>query len=135
MFADGAGRRIRTDDLLITNQLLYQLSYAGNKIAPPNLDQLGPERRKVAQSLVRNKGVSSVITPPQTGAPFIPGSGLSVGTIRTVRRLFRFSCLNTRREDQALSSAKARLENQVASRSIAAASPSFRLSARLPYPQ
>ena len=25
----GAGRRIRTDDLLITNQLLYQLSYAG----------------------------------------------------------------------------------------------------------
>ncbi len=28
----GAGSRIRTDDLLITNQLLYQLSYAG-KIA------------------------------------------------------------------------------------------------------
>ena len=26
---DKAGRRIRTDDLLITNQLLYQLSYAG----------------------------------------------------------------------------------------------------------
>jgi hypothetical protein len=26
---EGAGRRIRTDDLLITNQLLYQLSYAG----------------------------------------------------------------------------------------------------------
>src|ERR1041385_5308953 len=26
---DRAGRRIRTDDLLITNQLLYQLSYAG----------------------------------------------------------------------------------------------------------
>jgi hypothetical protein len=26
---NGAGRRIRTDDLLITNQLLYQLSYAG----------------------------------------------------------------------------------------------------------
>ncbi len=24
-----AGSRIRTDDLLITNQLLYQLSYAG----------------------------------------------------------------------------------------------------------
>jgi hypothetical protein len=29
-FIDRAGRRIRTDDLLITNQLLYQLSYAGN---------------------------------------------------------------------------------------------------------
>ena len=27
----GAGRRIRTDDLLITNQLLYQLSYAGTE--------------------------------------------------------------------------------------------------------
>ena len=26
---DGAGGRTRTDDLLITNQLLYQLSYAG----------------------------------------------------------------------------------------------------------
>ena len=25
-----AGNRARTDDLLITNQLLYQLSYAGN---------------------------------------------------------------------------------------------------------
>ena len=28
-FYEGAGRRIRTDDLVITNQLLYQLSYAG----------------------------------------------------------------------------------------------------------
>jgi hypothetical protein len=28
-FIRRAGRRIRTDDLLITNQLLYQLSYAG----------------------------------------------------------------------------------------------------------
>ncbi len=27
---EGAGNRARTDDLLITNQLLYQLSYAGN---------------------------------------------------------------------------------------------------------
>ena len=29
--SEGAGRRIRTDDLLITNQLLYQLSYAGKR--------------------------------------------------------------------------------------------------------
>ena len=29
LFKTGAGRRIRTDDLLITNQLLYQLSYSG----------------------------------------------------------------------------------------------------------
>ena len=28
---EGAGSRIRTDDLLITNQLLYQLSYAGER--------------------------------------------------------------------------------------------------------
>ncbi len=27
----GAGERIRTPDQLITNQLLYQLSYAGSK--------------------------------------------------------------------------------------------------------
>ena len=30
LFKEGAGSRARTDDLLITNQLLYQLSYAGN---------------------------------------------------------------------------------------------------------
>jgi hypothetical protein len=29
----GAGNRARTDDLLITNQLLYQLSYAGKSTA------------------------------------------------------------------------------------------------------
>ena len=28
--SDGAGERIRTSDLLITNQLLYRLSYTGN---------------------------------------------------------------------------------------------------------
>jgi predicted nicotinamide N-methyase len=31
-FNDGAGTRIRTVDLLITSQLLYQLSYAGNVV-------------------------------------------------------------------------------------------------------
>ena len=31
-----AGSRIRTDDLLITNQLLYQLSYAGENAAQTN---------------------------------------------------------------------------------------------------
>ena len=30
LYNRGAGSRIRTDDLLITNQLLYQLSYAGD---------------------------------------------------------------------------------------------------------
>ena len=35
MIYDGAGSRIRTDDLLITNQLLYQLSYAGVYLGKP----------------------------------------------------------------------------------------------------
>ena len=39
----GAGNRVRTDDLLITNQLLYQLSYAGNNA------------RSVTQRAVRDK--------------------------------------------------------------------------------
>ena len=33
---EGAGNRARTDDLLITNQLLYQLSYAGKTSRPQN---------------------------------------------------------------------------------------------------
>jgi hypothetical protein len=33
---EGAGSRIRTDDLLITNQLLYQLSYAGIYLGKPD---------------------------------------------------------------------------------------------------
>ncbi len=44
-----AGSRIRTDDLLITNQLLYQLSYAGKYC------HSGSERRKVAQPFNPNK--------------------------------------------------------------------------------
>ncbi len=36
---NGAGTRIRTVDLLITSQLLYQLSYAGNvaRILPKSI--------------------------------------------------------------------------------------------------
>ena len=45
---NGAGSRIRTDDLLITNQLLYQLSYAGKM------------RRKLARtSHLSNKSAAS----------------------------------------------------------------------------
>jgi hypothetical protein len=36
-----AGSRIRTDDLLITNQLLYQLSYAGLCLAGGRLVAIG----------------------------------------------------------------------------------------------
>jgi hypothetical protein len=38
----GAGSRVRTDDLLITNQLLYQLSYAGFCMAGGRLVAIGP---------------------------------------------------------------------------------------------
>ncbi len=49
---NGAGRRIRTDDLLITNQLLYQLSYAGN-----NARSLAhrPSRDKRAATYIRDR--------------------------------------------------------------------------------
>ncbi len=36
--------RIRTADLLITNQLLYQLSYVGFSVQP-QIASFGPERR------------------------------------------------------------------------------------------
>jgi hypothetical protein len=38
----GAGSRVRTDDLLITNQLLYQLSYAGFCLAGGRLVAILP---------------------------------------------------------------------------------------------
>ena len=40
---EGAGNRVRTDDLLITNQLLYQLSYAGND-ARSVAQRAGPDK-------------------------------------------------------------------------------------------
>ena len=58
-FYYGAGRRIRTDDLLITNQLLYQLSYAGKKIARPARTDSGSERRKLAQPLASNNRLNA----------------------------------------------------------------------------
>ena len=36
----GAGERTRTADLLITNQLLYQLSYAGNPLKSVTCEDL-----------------------------------------------------------------------------------------------
>ena len=39
-----AGNRVRTDDLLITNQLLYQLSYAGRD-ARSVAQRAGPDKR------------------------------------------------------------------------------------------
>ncbi len=39
---EGAGNRARTDDLLITNQLLYQLSYAGASLRKDHLS-VSPE--------------------------------------------------------------------------------------------
>ena len=46
----GAGGRTRTDDLLITNQLLYQLSYAG-RLA-------GDERYSLARRHVGRPGTA-----------------------------------------------------------------------------
>jgi integrase-like protein len=40
--ANGAGARTRTEDLLITNQLLYQLSYAGMLAGPAVADGRKP---------------------------------------------------------------------------------------------
>ena len=44
-----AGSRIRTDDLLITNQLLYQLSYAG-------------EGKATRLTTLKRKGQKAIVT-------------------------------------------------------------------------
>jgi hypothetical protein len=54
----GAGSRVRTDDLLITNQLLYQLSYAGFCLAGRRLVAIQPLLNRIlrdplTRSLVR----------------------------------------------------------------------------------
>ena len=51
----GAGSRIRTDDLLITNQLLYQLSYAGKNAAHINAHR---RLEQVAQGYKRERVVT-----------------------------------------------------------------------------
>ena len=38
-FLTGASNRVRTDDLMITNQVLYQLSYAGVKCVKNSIDR------------------------------------------------------------------------------------------------
>lgn len=40
----GAGNRTRTDDLLITNQLLYQLSYPGKAYILSEIPEIFPYR-------------------------------------------------------------------------------------------
>ena len=54
----GAGNRARTDDLLITNQLLYQLSYAGVeaslfKAPAPQFSHASPQGASVSCSFQR----------------------------------------------------------------------------------
>jgi hypothetical protein len=44
LFKEGAGSRARTDDLLITNQLLYQLSYTGAVLGNGRKQNHGPPR-------------------------------------------------------------------------------------------
>jgi hypothetical protein len=66
MIYEGAGRRIRTDDLLITNQLLYQLSYAGNDgrslAQRPRRDKRAAPYMRERASTVSGSAVSSVLT-------------------------------------------------------------------------
>ena len=59
LFVGGAGRRIRTPDLLITNQLLYQLSYTSisatnrlylSRLYPVCQDEVLKKRRKILVS-------------------------------------------------------------------------------------
>jgi hypothetical protein len=58
---EGAGSRIRTDDLLITNQLLYQLSYAGGKrTAQVNLQS----RREQVVGFTRGRANTRRAVPP-----------------------------------------------------------------------
>ena len=55
----GAGSRIRTDDLLITNQLLYQLSYAGERTAQLSLQDRREQVVDLAsagKSYIRERG-------------------------------------------------------------------------------
>ena len=50
----GAGDRSRTDDLLITNQLLYQLSYTGFILdLPPGQAALGLRRTMISIPSIR----------------------------------------------------------------------------------
>ncbi len=58
----GAGERTRTADLLITNQLLYQLSYAGMTLKSMTYEGLGITASRVCQPndvvpLTRDLGV------------------------------------------------------------------------------
>ena len=61
-FRDGAGNRNRTRDLLITNQLLYQLSYAGGTEILLDDPQARATARRIAgrRFAAINGGASSV---------------------------------------------------------------------------
>jgi hypothetical protein len=68
LFRTGAGNRARTDDLLITNQLLYQLSYAGETRRSKGLPSHNG-RTEIGQS---HRGLCEI---PRLGIR--PGSALS----------------------------------------------------------
>ena len=63
---NGAGGRIRTPDLLITNQLLYQLSYTSVEIGlPASYPLYAPKRRIMAPKYnINSSGLCQ--------APFLP---------------------------------------------------------------
>ena len=72
----GAGGRIRTPDLLITNQLLYQLSYTSTEVTPVCNDDHYSSRRRTCQQFseknekqkTKRKGRTATAGWDQTGA-------------------------------------------------------------------
>ncbi len=66
----GAGGRTRTDDLLITNQLLYQLSYAGRRVGVPST--FAPPRSAALRRDGQNPQSSTTAAGAQTAAAVFP---------------------------------------------------------------
>ena len=88
MLKVGAGRRIRTDDLLITNQLLYQLSYAGDKTGEgsaalmPKQDAL-PDLGDGGASLLRTPGVADLRPPRHERERDVTCNGSALSSVLT----------------------------------------------------
>ena len=64
----GAGSRVRTDDLLITNQLLYQLSYTGMTSTKPFVYWALRERQADFWSAQKAIVSANCVTKPKTAA-------------------------------------------------------------------
>ena len=54
-FDGGAGRRIRTPDLLITNQLLYRLSYTSNSNSKVDYRRRAPKSQELFEKIQKKR--------------------------------------------------------------------------------